>query len=220
MNIFKTILLVLAFFFSFSSLAQDKVQSDLQNEPQEQTQNEAEDDMADGEPGEMEDDPGDMFVDEPALESPSNLDESADTAEEDMMTQLEKLNEVSSSNLEFESFIYSEKGRKNPFLRPSGLAAVKSEFLSDKSIQESGLEGYDISSFKLTTVMWDVKHPKALVKASDKETFVIEEGTKIGRSNGYVAKIREGEVIIVESTLSTDKSLSKVYRTQVLKLGR
>jgi Tfp pilus assembly protein PilP len=162
----------------------------------------------------------DEGVEEPSLGSPSEFDESTETAEEDVMNQLEQLNEVSSASLEFKAFIYSGKGRKNPFSKPSSLEAVKEEFVGEEQGRTGGLEGYDISSFQLTTVMWDVKHPKALVKASETETFVIEEGTKIGRSNGYVAKIREGEVIIIESSLSTDKGASTVYKTQVLKLGR
>ncbi len=141
--------------------------------------------------------------------------------EDEVLNQLDKLNEISEGSLEFKPFIYSEKGRKNPFLKPGGLDAVGSETPEEEAVvKTTGLEGYDISSFQLTAVMWDIKYPKALVKASEKETYVIEEGTKIGRRNGYVAKIREGEVIIVEPSLKADNEAATLYKTQVLKLGR
>lgn len=161
----------------------------------------------------------DEGFEEPLLESPTDFGDGVEIDEEEVMNQLDQMNEAS-SDLDFKSFIYSEKGRRDPFSKPPGLEETKDQFVGEQESQTGGLEGYDVSSFQLTTVLWDVKHPKALVRASDTETFVIEEGTKIGRSNGYVAKIREGEVVIVEPALSTDPSVPTLYKTQVLKLGR
>ncbi|MGH1468021.1 MAG: pilus assembly protein PilP [Bdellovibrionales bacterium] len=141
--------------------------------------------------------------------------------EDEVLNQLDRLNEISDGSLEFRSFIYSEKGRKNPFLRPGGLErADPKRDEEDKAVKTTGLEGYDISSFQLTAVMWDIKFPKALVRVSEKETYMIEEGTKIGRRDGYVAKIREGEVVIVEPSQQADEKSTTLYKTQVLKLGR
>ena len=89
-----------------------------------------------------------------------------------------------------------------------------------EELELSGLEGYDVDTFKLTTILWNIKHPKALVRSVNKEEYLLEEGTKIGRNSGYVAKIREGEVIIVEPTFPNGQRGQKLYRTQVLKLGR
>ncbi len=138
--------------------------------------------------------------------------------DEEVVDQIDKLNKESEGSLEFTAFIYSERGRRNPFLKPGG---GKTQALT-KEETASGLEGYDIASFRLSAVLWDVKFPKAIIKASEKEVYVVEEGTKIGRRNGYVAKIREGEVVIVEPSVHPGKENTEetIYKTQVLKLGR
>lgn len=165
---------------------------------------------------EQEEDTGLGLGEDELIENISEENPLAD--DEEMVNQIDKLNEESDGSLEFTSFIYSERGRRNPFLRPGSL---KSKTLT-KEEEAIGLEGYDIAAFKLTAVLWDVKYPKAIVKASDTESYVIEEGSKIGRRNGYVAKIREGEIVIIESNAYSgeDEASDKVYKTQVLKLGR
>lgn len=138
--------------------------------------------------------------------------------EDEILNQLERLNKFSDMNINFKSFIYSERGRRNPFKKPAGLE--REIETSGLGAETTGLEGYDISSFQLTAVMWDIKYPKALVKASEDEVYVIEEGTKIGRRNGYVAKIREGEIVVIESSTESNKKEQTLYKTQVLKLRR
>lgn len=142
--------------------------------------------------------------------------------DEEVIDQIEELNKFSDDQIGLKPFIYSGRGRKSPFQKPAGIDIELTEKadLSEEVIQLSGLEGYDLDSFKLTTILWDIKHPKALVKAANNETYVLEQGTKIGRSNGYVAKIREGEVIVIESTYPNGEDGRKLYKTQVLKLGR
>ncbi len=143
--------------------------------------------------------------------------------EDEVLNQLDKLNELSNRSMEFKPFIYSGGGRRSPFLKSGEVKRVESEnkiAFAEEILQSTGLEGYDVSSFELTAVMWDIKHPKALVKDLGKEIYVIEEGTRIGRLNGYVAKIREGEVIIVEPNVLLGEKKARLYKTQVLKLGR
>ncbi len=152
-----------------------------------------------------------------SLDETVNKEDSAD--KDEVLKQLDKLNEFSNRNMEFKPFIYLERGRRNPFLKPRGEEKINEAPIKE-ALQGTGLEGYDVFNFELTAVIWDVKYPKALVKDSVGKIYVIEEGTKIGRSNGYVVKIREGEVVIVEPSLSTGKEKVTLYKTQVLKLGR
>lgn len=139
--------------------------------------------------------------------------------EGEILDQIEELNKFSVEEVGLKPFIYSERGRKNPFKKPSGVKLEITE--AEKELAKtSGLEGYDLESFQITAVLWDIKFPKALVKSPNNEIFQVEEGTKIGRNSGYVAKIREGEVVVIESTMPNGESGRKFYKTQVLKLGR
>lgn len=169
--------------------------------------------MAFGQSGDVSEDLA--VVKEPALNAPTNEEDT-----DEVFNQVEKLNEASGESVEFKPFVYSERGRRNPFQQPGGLERETEVVDAEEELNLTGLEGYDISSFTLTAVMWDVKYPKALVKADENEIYVIEEGTKIGRRNGYVAKIREGEIVIVEPSLQSDEDDTVLYKTQVLKLGR
>lgn len=145
--------------------------------------------------------------------------------DEEVIDQIEQINNFSDQQFDLEPFIYSQKGRKSPFEKPPGVDAQPVQqqakgVVTKGRVQLSGLEGYDVDTFKVTTILWDIERPQALVKSPNNETYVLEEGTKIGRSNGYVAKIREGEVVIIEVNYPNGEDGRKLYTTQVLKLGR
>jgi len=139
--------------------------------------------------------------------------------EGEILDQIEELNRFSEEQGSLKTFIYSERGRKSPFKKPNGVNLELSEAEKEQA-KTSGLEGYDLESFQVTAVLWDIKFPKALIKSPNNEIFQVEEGSKIGRNSGYVAKIREGEVVVIESTTPNGESGRKFYKTQVLKLGR
>jgi len=139
--------------------------------------------------------------------------------EGEILDQIEELNRFSDQNSGLKPFVYSERGRKSPFQRPNGVK-IKTTDLTQLKSKQTGLEGYDLDAFQVTTVLWSIKHPKALVKSPNNEVYEVEEGTKIGRNSGYVAKIREGEIVVVETTMPNGESGQKFYKTQVLKLGR
>jgi type IV pilus assembly protein PilP len=46
---------------------------------------------------------------------------------------------------------------------------------------------------------------------------IIGKNERIGRNNGYIAMIREGEVVIVEATRKEDEV---IYTTTVMKISR
>lgn len=174
-----------------------------------------------GQEGESFDDFDDVDFSESDEPTSKNGVEAEDPLLEEgaILDQIEELNKFSEDQVGLKPFVYSERGRKNPFKKPNGVTLEITEAEKEKS-KTSGLEGYDLEAFKITTVLWDIKYPKALVKSPNDEIFVVEEGTKIGRNSGYVAKIREGEVVVIESTMPNGETGRKFYKTQVLKLGR
>ena len=149
----------------------------------------------------------------------TDIQDDASYEEGEILDQIEELNRFSDQNSGLKPFVYSERGRKSPFQRPNGVK-IKTTDLTQVKSKQTGLEGYDLDAFQVTTVLWNIKYPKALVKSPNNEVYEVEEGTKIGRNSGYVAKIREGEVVVVETTMPNGESGQKFYKTQVLKLGR
>ena len=64
--------------------------------------------------------------------------------------------------------------------------------------------------------MWDVKNPKAMFIDPNNTVHVIGVDERIGRNNGYVAVIREGEVVVVETQRLRGEL---IYTTRVLRIS-
>lgn len=109
-----------------------------------------------------------------------------------------------------EPFIYDERDRRDPFLQFS-----QSE--SGEEVNLGPLQHYPLSSLTLIGIMWDVKNPKAMFIDPSKRVHVASLDEGIGNKNGYIATIREGEVVVVEAERS-DAGLE--YFTRVIPLAR
>lgn len=112
-----------------------------------------------------------------------------------------------------QKYVYDGSGRRNPFLP---YASIK--------IAESSQEGpvfplqqYDLSELKLRGILWDVKNPKAMFEDPTKEIHLLGKDDRIGRNNGYIAVIREGEVVVVEPKKIRGEL---VYTTRVIKIDQ
>lgn len=79
------------------------------------------------------------------------------------------------------------------------------------------LQRYDLDDLKLIGIMWDVRSPKAMFLDPNKEVHTLGKDDRIGRNNGYIAVIREGEVVVVEAEKIRDEL---VYTSRVLKMDR
>lgn len=120
-----------------------------------------------------------------------------------------------SSELEsfLEPYIYDPKGRRDPF-RP---------YVETKPLEEGELAGpllplqqFDLDQLTLVGIIWNVNDPKAMFVDPRKQVHVVRRDERIGRRNGYVAVIREGEVVVVEA-LNVNGDL--MYSTRVLKIA-
>lgn len=112
----------------------------------------------------------------------------------------------------FEEYEYDPTDKRDPFL------AYHEAPDAPQNIVLEPLQKFSLSSLQLVGIIWHVKQPKALFVDSEKRSHVVFENSKIGNNNGYVAAIREGEVVIVESRRDTDGRIQ--YETQVLKLRK
>lgn len=114
-----------------------------------------------------------------------------------------------------EPYIFdAREGRRNPF-RPF---VIRGEDGTSMTIgPATPLERYEVDELVLLAVMWDVKTPKAMIMDPQKNIHTIVKDDRIGRRKGYVATIREGEVVIVETS---EFNGEPVFSTRVLELKK
>lgn len=119
---------------------------------------------------------------------------------------------------------YDPTGRRDPF-KPYGtsqntqmsVTPTNPESPEKPPAPTDPLQMYDISQFRLVGIIWQVKKPKAVVRDPVGKMHLIYRDTKIGRNNGFVASIREGEVLVVEPTIGENGMPSAITRTMALK---
>ena len=111
-------------------------------------------------------------------------------------------------------FDYEPRGRRDPFLQP----------IPDKPVEQGNVAGpllplqkFELGQLRLIGIIWDVKRPKAMIKDPAGATHVVGPNTKVGPRNGYIAVIREGEMVVVETT---DQDGRLVSSAQVVKIAK
>ncbi len=112
-----------------------------------------------------------------------------------------------------EPFIYDVVNRRDPFLAYAEF--VPSEDGPTRPM--SPAQRFAIEDLKLIGVLWDVKDPKALFNDPENSILTLGRDDSIGNRNGYIAAIREGEVVVVEAIR---KRGDIIYRTKVLRIER
>lgn len=78
------------------------------------------------------------------------------------------------------------------------------------------LQKYDLEQLKLVGIIWEVKIPKAMILDPSGHGYVVTVNERVGRNNGYIARIREGEIVVVENLLGVDGKSN--YVTKIMKL--
>lgn len=106
-----------------------------------------------------------------------------------------------------DGFIYNPEGLRDPFFPSRGLqiapptpivptgpvAAPEPDFDVNDPLQK-----YELREYRLVAVLWDVRHPKAMVATPDGKVWTIRQKVRLGRAGAVVAAIRESEIVVVE----------------------
>lgn len=111
-----------------------------------------------------------------------------------------------------EIFDYVVGPRRDPFEPPaveSGPGAFSGPLLP--------LQKWDLDQLKCTTIIWDVARPMAMIRDPKGVVHIVSPNDKIGKNNGYVAVIREGELVIVEPIQNEGRV---IFTTKLMKLAR
>lgn len=105
------------------------------------------------------------------------------------------------------------EGRRNPFRPPQ----LDDGSTPDLVLPGTPLERYELDELRLVGIMWDVRAPKAMFIDPHGEVHILGKDDRIGRKRGYIAVIREGEVVVVETT---NFSGENAYSTRVLRIEK
>ena len=78
------------------------------------------------------------------------------------------------------------------------------------------LQRFELEMIIPVAIIWDVESPKAMFIDPTNEVHILGKDERIGKNNGYIAAIREGEVVVIE-TVKRKGQLS--FKTSILKIG-
>lgn len=123
-----------------------------------------------------------------------------------------------------EPFIYDARGRRDPFKPYGGITDENVPKRTDNTgtaaplVEAQPLQSYDLDQFRLVAVMWDISTPKAMFIDPRAQVHIVGRDERIGRKNGYIAAIREGEVVVVEQNKNEENQVN--YATKVLRIQR
>ncbi len=111
---------------------------------------------------------------------------------------------------------YAPQDKRDPFFPFLMLQKIKIVNEKEQEVLEP-LQQFALNELKVIGIIWDVGKPKALVVDPKGKSHIISESAKLGKDFGYVAAIREGEVIIIEEQLDTNGK--RTYLTKILKMS-
>ncbi len=103
------------------------------------------------------------------------------------------------------------QGQRNPFQPP----AIVSSSGPNPMLPGSPLERYNLDEIKLVAIMWNVRNPKAMFMDPQGHTYILGIDDRIGRKHGYIAAIRDGEVVVMEARNYNGQA---VYSPRILQI--
>lgn len=113
-----------------------------------------------------------------------------------------------------EPYVYDVRdGRRNPFKPPLSVDEAR----SNPAMPGTPLERYELEEIRLVGIMWEIKSPKAMFIDPQGEVHVLAKDDRIGRRHGYIATIREGEVVVVEPASFGGES---AFSTRILSIDK
>lgn len=113
-----------------------------------------------------------------------------------------------------EEFNYEVSGRRDPFLPYTSPKAISVE---DEEEIVSPLQRFDLDQLTLVGIIWDTKKPKAMFLDPQSKGYIVGKLDKVGRNRGYIAEIREGEIVILERYIGEGRS---TFQTRTIRLER
>lgn len=97
-----------------------------------------------------------------------------------------------------DGYTYDPTGKRDPF-KP--FKTMRQAFVDKTKRTDSiePLQRWELDRLQVVGILWDVRKPRAMVRDPDGVVYTVLKNSKIGRSEGIVAAIREGEVVVIET---------------------
>ena len=92
-------------------------------------------------------------------------------------------------------YVYDPTGKKDPF-KPYRAPRIRGD--NRPSAPQDPLAILEVSQLRLVAVMWNTAKPRAVVTDTQGKNYLLFKNMRIGRNEGVVVDIREGEIVIVE----------------------
>ena len=92
-------------------------------------------------------------------------------------------------------YVYDPTGKKDPF-KPYKAPRIRGDNRPSAPIDP--LSVLEVGQLRLIAVLWNTSKPRAVVKDSQNKSYILFKNMRIGRNEGVVVDIREGEIVIVE----------------------
>jgi type IV pilus assembly protein PilP len=93
-----------------------------------------------------------------------------------------------------EQYAYDPTGKRDPF---------RSTFWERRSVEREDVRGpleqYEIVQLAVVAVIWETNRPRALVMDPTGESYVVREGSRIGKNDGLVIHIGDNLVLVKET---------------------
>lgn len=115
-----------------------------------------------------------------------------------------------------EEYSYDPTGKRDPFKAFRTVRPVHTEAAKGLEVVEP-LQRWELERLQVVGILWDVRTPRAMIRDPDGAVYTVTKNSKIGRAEGFVAAIREGEVVVLETRYDDGKS---VKESRVLELKK
>jgi Tfp pilus assembly protein PilP len=94
-----------------------------------------------------------------------------------------------------DSYVYEPTGKRDPF---RNFMWERPDRLREADLQ-GPLEQFDLMQLSLVAVVWKTGSARALVEDPAGESYIIAEGSRVGRNEGRVISIEDGVVVVKET---------------------
>ncbi len=111
-----------------------------------------------------------------------------------------------SDMLSKDNYAYDPNGKRDPFKPFRIIKVTRKETPSD---QLEPLQRWDLERLQIVGILWDVKTPRAMIRDPDGGVFTVVKSSKVGRNDGYISAIREGEIVVIETRYDEDKPVKE-----------